>query len=64
MSLRDHPLMKFKGVPSWPPDWIWTGGAKNQRPRGEVGILQEVLLSILIQLTDAFYIFHTKDHRI
>jgi hypothetical protein len=45
MLLRDHPLMMFKGVRSWPPVWIWTGGAKNKRPRGEVGILQAVLPS-------------------
>lgn len=56
MSLRDHPLMRFKGVPSWPPVWIWTGGAKNQRPRGEVGILQEVLLSN-INPTDRCFLY-------
>jgi hypothetical protein len=44
MPLRDHPLMTFRGVQSWPPVWIWTGGTKNKRPRGEVGILEEVLL--------------------
>ena len=47
MLLRDHPLMMFKGVRSWPPVWIWTGGAKNKRPRGEVGILQAVLPSTI-----------------
>jgi hypothetical protein len=45
MLFRDHPLMTFKGARSWPPVWIWTGGAKNKRPRGEVGILQAVLPS-------------------
>ncbi len=21
MFFRDHPLMRYRGVPSWPPDW-------------------------------------------
>ena len=45
MLLRDHPLMTFKGVRSWPPLSIRTGGATNKHTRGEVGILEEVLLS-------------------
>jgi hypothetical protein len=59
MLLRDHPLMTFKGVRSWPPVWIWTGGAKNKRPRGEVGTLQEVLLSNMNPTERCFlYISH------
>ena len=37
VSLRNHPQMSYKGVPSWPPRWIWLDG--------EVGILRTVLLS-------------------
>jgi hypothetical protein len=39
MLFRDHPLMRYRGVPSWPPDWIWTDGLEDKHPRGEVGIL-------------------------
>jgi hypothetical protein len=45
MLLRDHPLLSYKGIPSWPPVWTWVDGLENKRPRGEVGILQEVRLS-------------------
>src|SRR5262247_4158689 len=30
---------------SWPPVWACTGGVKNQRPKGEVGILRKIILS-------------------
>ena len=45
MLLRDHPLMTYRGVRSWPPAWLWTYGGKNNHVRGEVGILREVVLS-------------------
>src|SRR5215470_2968244 len=43
MLLRNHPLMSYRGLRSWPPHWTWTGGVKNMHPQGEVGILREVL---------------------
>ena len=45
MLLRDHPLMQYHRIPSWPPVWMWIGGADDKKPRGEVGILDEVVLS-------------------
>jgi hypothetical protein len=45
MLLRDHPLMTCKGLRSWPPAWLWIYGEENKYPRGEVGTLQEVVLS-------------------
>jgi hypothetical protein len=45
MLLRDHPLMSFKGVPSWPPVWTWIDGHEKESARGEIGILKEVTLS-------------------
>ena len=45
MLLRDHPLLMYDGVSSWPPIWTWTNGAENKHPHGEVGILREVFLS-------------------
>ena len=59
MLLRNHPLMSYHGIPSWPPVWTWTGGSENIRPRGEVGILEEVVLSNIRPLDRCFlYIEH------
>jgi hypothetical protein len=45
MLLRDHPLMSYKGVPSWPPTWAWIDGREDKDPKGDVGILRTTLLS-------------------
>ena len=47
MLLRDHPLMSYKGVPSWPPTWTWIDGRENEQPTGEIGTLAEVKLSLI-----------------
>jgi hypothetical protein len=43
MLLRHHPLMMFRGNRSWPPDWLWRHGYNDTHPRGEVGILKNVI---------------------
>jgi hypothetical protein len=45
MLLRDHPLMSYKGVPSWPPTWIWTHGLEKKSPQGEIGVFRRVVQS-------------------
>jgi hypothetical protein len=45
MELRNHPLMTYKGVCSWPPAWLWRGGYETTYPDGEVGILKDVTIS-------------------
>jgi hypothetical protein len=45
MLLRDHPLMMFRGKRSWPPEWLWRHGYDDTHPRGEVGILKDVIPS-------------------
>jgi hypothetical protein len=45
MLLRNHPLMHYRGVPSWPPDWIWTDGLDNKCPKGEIGVFRRVAQS-------------------
>jgi hypothetical protein len=43
MKLRDHPLMTRKGgFPNWPPMWT-TRLDKNDKPSGEIGILEKPL---------------------
>ena len=54
MLLREHPLMSYKGIRSWPPIWLWTGGGKNKKPRGEVGTLLEVLQSNITSTNRCF----------
>lgn len=47
MKLRDHPLLSYRDMPSWPPVWSWIDGNENKKPKGEVGVLIEVKLSII-----------------
>ena len=47
MEVRNHPLMVFKGVPNWPPAWIWTSGPANARPKGEIGTLRDIWQSTI-----------------
>lgn len=47
--LRDHPLIIRKsGIPSWPPQWRPVG-RDNGIIQGEVGILEDVSMSDLIE---------------
>ena len=45
MELRDHPLLTYHGIRSWPPVWTQIHGADSARPRGEVGTLTEIHFS-------------------
>src|SRR5215475_11818619 len=47
MKLREHPLLSYRGIPSWPPVWLWTAGQEDKKPKGEVGKLREVRLSLI-----------------
>ena len=56
MLIRDHPLMRYRGVPSWPPAWTWTGGVEHKYPKGEIGVLRRVAQSN-IQLSNRCFLF-------
>ena len=56
MKLRDHPLMSYKGVPSWPPAWLWRGGYDSTHPKDEVGSLKEVIPSTVPSCNTCFLI--------
>jgi hypothetical protein len=56
MKLRDHPLMTYKDVRSWPPAWLWRGGYETTHPHGEVGILKEVIPSTVACYNSCFLI--------
>src|SRR5262245_47764035 len=49
MKLREHPLMIRKsGFCSWPPVWKTPHLDKDEKPIGEVGVLEDVAMSNLI----------------
>jgi hypothetical protein len=49
MQLRDNPaLIRKSGYPSWPPKWTTTHHDKDDKPIGEVGTLESVMMSNLI----------------
>ena len=59
MTLRDHPLMSYRGISNWPPVWTTTRVERQPRPTGEVGFLEEALMNdlfdnkiFLLMLTD------------
>jgi hypothetical protein len=45
MELRNHPLMRYYGLPVWPPRWSPTEQPSNKILRGEMGILKRVSYS-------------------
>jgi hypothetical protein len=47
MRLRNHPLISYRRVPSWPLTWLWRGGNETTHPKGEVGILKDVIPSTI-----------------
>jgi hypothetical protein len=48
-KLRDHPLMiRASGFPNWPPKWTTTHRDRDDKPIGEVGTLENVMMSRLI----------------
>jgi hypothetical protein len=63
MKLRDHPQMSYRGLPNWPPAWIWIGGEENTHPKGEVGTLQDVMLSTL-QPSNRCYLIIEYEHAV
>jgi hypothetical protein len=60
MLLRDHPLMCYRGVPSWPPTCLWRSGNETTNPKGEVGILRDVIPSTIEPYDRCFLIM---EHR-
>ena len=34
--------MRHQTANSWPPAWVWIGGTRDKKPKGEVGLLQDV----------------------
>ena len=64
MFLRDHPLLGHRTTPSWPPTRTWTGGAENQNPTGEIGILRDVVPSNIEPADRCFLTIEHEKHPI
>ena len=56
MLLRDHPLLTYQNIRTWPPAWLYCGGFDNTYPLGEVGILKTVFVSAVKPSTRCFLI--------
>ena len=56
MELRDHPLLLYRGLSSWPPIWTWIDGQEDKNPRGEIGVLREVKLSAMKPYDKCFFV--------
>jgi hypothetical protein len=57
MLLRDHPLMRYRGHRSWPPDWTWLSGVEKKSLSGEIGILREVAPSLVLPAADRCFLY-------
>lgn len=44
MKLREHPLMRYRGVSNWPPVWTPSSGGAvlSSSLKGEIGTLKEL----------------------
>jgi hypothetical protein len=56
MFLRDHPLVSYHGLHSWPPAWIWIDGDEKKPTQGEVGTLKQVTTSN-VQPANRFFLY-------
>jgi hypothetical protein len=63
MKLREHPLMSYQGVRSWPPKWLWGGGGKYVHAIGEVGVLKDVILSSIEPYKKCFLIMEYEERK-
>ena len=60
MFLRDHPLMMYNGVRSWPPRWLRRAGNDTTNLRGEVGILKDVIPSFISPYDRCFLVMEYR----
>jgi hypothetical protein len=48
--------MSYRGDPNWPPAWTRPGGQNSKRPKGEIGILKDVLQPNILPMDRCFII--------
>jgi hypothetical protein len=63
MELRNHPLINYRGLPSWPPTWTPANPKSHLKPlRGEIGRLEYVLPNKTCNNRCFLIIEHEGDH--
>jgi hypothetical protein len=62
MELRDHPFMRRRGVPNWPPVWTQARREGNKTTRGEVGVLRYVHANDPISYKCYLVIEYSNEH--
>jgi hypothetical protein len=53
--------MSYRGIPNWPPTWVWIDGPEEKRLKGELGILKSVLLSKIQQADRCFLLIFCEE---
>jgi hypothetical protein len=61
MKLRDHPLLSYHGVSSWPPVWVGKDARPLEQPTSELAILKKVMLPITAPLNRCFITIEYED---
>lgn len=64
MELRSHPLMCYRTVRNWPPTWVERrAGIGGEELRGEIGVLKEVVPSILFPGGSRFFLIVEHENK-
>jgi hypothetical protein len=61
MTLRDHPLMSYRGIRNWPPVWTCVRNGSYKTATGEIGVLKYVHSNALLSSRLYLVIEHEKD---
>jgi hypothetical protein len=56
MQIRDMPVLRYRGEPSWPPDWFSQNG--GPKVRGEIGKLKDVMIDVRVQTRCFLFMEH------
>jgi hypothetical protein len=55
--------MSYRGLPSWPPVWVWVGGkTESEIKKGDVGFLTRVVVSIMESQKNRIFLFTEYEH--
>lgn len=64
LKLRDHPLMARKGgFITWPPRWTTADRDRDDKPTGEVGMLEDVMMSTAVDENKIFLFIEFRGFR-
>lgn len=61
MKLRDHPLLSYRGVSSWPPVWVGKDARRLKPPKSEEAILKDVVSSKTAPFTRCYLMIEHEE---